>query len=259
MQRRSQRVWLVGALGIALTLVSGCSKQIDTKSGSAELEGGMAKQRESTPQITQSEVKQSAVTQPEVAQPEVQQPEVVQPDETPPLSQAPLSEPVEKEDGLKGFEPAPLGSVSSEERVSEGLVVAKAESSEVAGRQAEDMRKEQAATALAGLKDVFFPFDSWKITEEGRQALSFDAQWLKNNPGTQITVEGHCDERGTQAYNLVLAEKRAKAVRTYLAELGVDVNRLSVASLGKERPFCREHGETCYQQNRRVHVVPRGQ
>jgi peptidoglycan-associated lipoprotein len=160
---------------------------------------------------------------------------------------------------LKGFEPAPLGNLSGEERVSEGVVVAKAEPSEAARQQAEEIRKEQAATTVAGLKDVFFGFDSWKITEEGRQSLSSDAQWLKEHQDKQVTIEGHCDQRGTQAYNLVLGEKRAKAVRTYLTELGVAVSRLSIASLGKERPFCREHTDACYQQNRRAHVVLRGQ
>ncbi len=236
MQKRSQSAWLVGTLGMALMLAPGCSKQIDTKSGSAELEGGAAKQKEAA-RDKQAEEKRSA--------------------------QAPPSEPAGPADRgngpLKGFEPVARGNAASEERVSEGTMVAKAEPSESARRQAEEMGKEQAATALAGLKDVFFAFDSWKITEEGRQALSFDAQWLKDHPDKRVTVEGHCDERGTQSYNLVLGEKRAKAVRAYLAELGVDANRLGTASLGKEQPFCREHAEVCYQQNRRVHVVLRGQ
>lgn len=160
---------------------------------------------------------------------------------------------------MKGFESAALGNVSSEERVSEPIIVAKAEPSAAASQQAEEMRKEQTATALAALQDIFFTFDSWKITEEGQQALSFDAQWLKDNQEKRLTVEGHCDERGTQAYNLVLGEKRARAVRAYLVELGVAADRVTVASLGKERPFCQEHAESCYQQNRRVHVVLRGQ
>jgi peptidoglycan-associated lipoprotein len=119
------------------------------------------------------------------------------------------------------------------------------------------MRREQAATAAAGLKDVFFAYDSWNITEQARQALSADAEWIKANPTILLKVEGHCDERGTQAYNLVLGEKRAKAVRNYLAELGVGANRLAVVSYGKERPFCQEHDESCYQQNRRGHIVVR--
>jgi len=70
-----------------------------------------------------------------------------------------------------------------------------------------------------------------------------------------LKVEGHCDERGTSAYNLVLAEKRAKSVRNYLMELGIKAERFVVVSYGKERPFCKERTEACYQQNRRGHLV----
>jgi len=137
------------------------------------------------------------------------------------------------------------------------IKVAKVQPSDATGRLAEDMRREQAATAAAGLKDVFFGYDSWNITEQARQALSADAEWIKANPTILLKIEGHCDERGTQAYNLVLGEKRAKAVRNYLAELGVGSSRLAVVSYGKERPFCQEHDESCYQQNRRGHIVVR--
>jgi peptidoglycan-associated lipoprotein len=78
---------------------------------------------------------------------------------------------------------------------------------------------------------------------------------MKSNPSALVKVEGHCDERGTAAYNLVLGEKRAKAARNYLVELGVGANRLSVVSYGKERQSCNEHAESCYQQNRRGHLA----
>ena len=102
---------------------------------------------------------------------------------------------------------------------------------------------------------MFFAYDSWTISEEGRQTLSRDAEWMKSTPSAVVKVEGHCDERGTSAYNLVLGEKRAKAARNYLVELGVSANRLSVVSYGKERPSCNEHAESCYQQNRRGHLA----
>lgn len=156
--------------------------------------------------------------------------------------------------GLKGLDKNP-----SEERIGggagSGTMLAKADPSGSAGRQMDEMRAEQAASAAAGLRDVFFGYDSWTITEDGRQALSRDAEWMKSNPSAVVKVEGHCDERGTSAYNLVLGEKRAKAVRNYLVELGVGANRLSVVSYGKERPFCNDHAEACYQQNRRGHLV----
>ena len=143
-----------------------------------------------------------------------------------------------------------------EERVSDDIVVAKAEP-EAARQRTQEMQQEAAATVGSGLQDAFFSFDSWTIPDSGKQSLGTDAQWLKANAGKALTIEGHCDERGTQAYNLVLGEERAKAVRNYLADLGIDTKRLAVASYGKDRPFCREHTEDCYQQNRRGHLVLR--
>jgi peptidoglycan-associated lipoprotein len=164
--------------------------------------------------------------------------------------------------GLKGFDSVAGGKPPSEERLGGGgTMLAKVEPSESSERQIEEIQQqqaqEQAASAQAGLNDVFFGYDSWTISEEGRQALMEDAQWIKANAGAMVKIEGHCDERGTLAYNLVLGEKRAKAVRNYLVELGISANRLSVVSYGKERPFCSEHNETCYQLNRRGHVVVR--
>ena len=126
-----------------------------------------------------------------------------------------------------------------------------------AARQLAEIRAEQIASAAAELRDVFFAYDSFSITDEGRHALINNAEWIKSNPNTQLKIEGHCDERGTSAYNLVLGEKRAKAVRNYLVELGVAPDHLSVVSYGKERPFCTEHVESCYSQNRRGHLVVR--
>jgi peptidoglycan-associated lipoprotein len=152
--------------------------------------------------------------------------------------------------GLRGLDKNP-----SEERVGSGTLLAKVDPSNSAERQMAEVRAEQAASAAAGLRDVFFAYDSWTISEEGRQALSRDAEWMKSTPSALVKVEGHCDERGTSAYNLVLGEKRAKAARNYLVELGVSANRLSVVSYGKERPSCNEHAESCYQQNRRGHLA----
>lgn len=155
----------------------------------------------------------------------------------------------------QGIVKAPV-TLPGEERVSSDIMVAKAES-EAARQRAEEMRQEAAATAGTELQDVFFGFDSWTINDSGKQALGADAQWLKANGGKTLTIEGHCDERGTQAYNLVLGERRAKAVRSYLTDLGVDAKRLAVTSYGKDRPFCRDHNEDCHQQNRRGHLVLR--
>jgi peptidoglycan-associated lipoprotein len=163
--------------------------------------------------------------------------------------------------GLRGLDKNP-----SEERVGSGVsadssgmgagsLLAKADTGDTAARQMDEIRAEQAASAAAGLRDVFFGYDSWTISDDQRQALNRDADWMRSNPAAMVKVEGHCDERGTSAYNLVLGEKRAKAVRNYLVELGISANRLSVVSFGKERPSCLEHAESCYQQNRRGHLA----
>ena len=135
-----------------------------------------------------------------------------------------------------------------------GVVLAKADPN-TTRRQMDEVRAEQTATAAAGLRDVFFGYDSWAISEEGRQALNRDAEWLRLHPAAKLKVEGHCDERGTSDYNLVLGEKRAKSVRNYLMDLGIKGERFVVVSYGKERPFCKERTEDCYQQNRRGHLV----
>ena len=140
------------------------------------------------------------------------------------------------------------------ERVSPNPLLANADPSR-STRQLEELRAEQTATAAAGLRDVFFGYDSWMISEEGRQVLTSDADWLRAHGMAQVKVEGHCDERGSATYNFVLAEKRAKAVRNYLMELGVNGDRLTVVSYGKERPFCHDLSESCFQQNRRGHLV----
>ena len=110
-------------------------------------------------------------------------------------------------------------------------------------------------TEQAGLNDVYFEFDSWQLTDEAKQVLTINAQWLKGHPKASVTIEGHCDERGTQAYNYVLGEKRAMRTRNYLASLGVSPNQLAVMSYGKDNPFCRESSSQCFQENRRAHMV----
>ena len=156
---------------------------------------------------------------------------------------------------LRGFERLQPGQTASEERLSGGTTVAKAQPSERITRTEEEIRREEAAAAAAGLNDVFFAFDSWTLNEEGMQTLARNAEWIKANPNARIKIGGHCDERGTQAYNLVLGEKRAKTTRNYLAELGVGANKLAVVSYGKERPFCKESDESCYQKNRRGQML----
>jgi len=120
---------------------------------------------------------------------------------------------------------------------------------------------EQPAQASAGasvveLTDAYFDFDQATVRSDARSALEGDGRTLKSElKDKTIVIEGHCDEIGTAAYNLVLGEKRARAVQRYLHDLGVTASRLQVASYGKERPFCTEHNPDCWQSNRRAHFV----
>lgn len=107
------------------------------------------------------------------------------------------------------------------------------------------------------VRDIYFAFDSWSIDSEGARYLEEDAKWLHANPEKALTIEGHCDQRGTQDYNLVLGKKRAEAAREYLVNLGVQANRIKIVSYGKERPFCQNNNEDCFQENRRNHMVVR--
>jgi peptidoglycan-associated lipoprotein len=107
----------------------------------------------------------------------------------------------------------------------------------------------------ANLADVFFDYDQYAIRRDAQTILGANADWIKNRPGKAVVIEGHCDERGTQAYNLVLGDKRARSVKRYLEDLGVSASRLKTTSYGEIRPFCKERDESCYQQNRRAHFV----
>ena len=102
---------------------------------------------------------------------------------------------------------------------------------------------------------VFFPLDSFEVDGGGQQALNTNAGILKKYPSWVITIEGHCDERGTAEYNLALGEKRALAAKTYLVSLGVPADRLRTVSYGKEFPFDPGHDEGAWSKNRRAHFV----
>ncbi|MGN6147011.1 MAG: peptidoglycan-associated lipoprotein Pal [Rhizomicrobium sp.] len=98
---------------------------------------------------------------------------------------------------------------------------------------------------------VHFDYDAYNITEEGKSVLQRQAAWLAKYPSVRVTIEGHCDERGTREYNLALGARRANSVKEYLASLGVSAGRVDTISYGKERPICTESDEGCYAQNRR--------
>jgi peptidoglycan-associated lipoprotein len=105
------------------------------------------------------------------------------------------------------------------------------------------------------LTDAFFALDSTELSSESRGAIQKNSDYLKRWTSTKIMVEGHADSRGTNEYNLALAERRAGAVRDYLVSLGIPADRITVVSKGEEAPFCSDEAESCWQQNRRGHFV----
>jgi peptidoglycan-associated lipoprotein len=102
---------------------------------------------------------------------------------------------------------------------------------------------------------VFFDYDKYDLSGEARSTIDRQAAWLKQYPAVSVTVEGHADERGTREYNLALGERRAASVRNYLVALGVQANRISTVSFGKERPAVLGAGEQAWAQNRRAVTV----
>jgi peptidoglycan-associated lipoprotein len=107
----------------------------------------------------------------------------------------------------------------------------------------------------SSVTDAFFDLDSADVRADARTALSKDADFFKQHPEIKIVIEGHCDERGSTEYNLALGDRRASAVKNYLVSLGISADQLTTVSYGKERPFCSDHNESCWQQNRVGHFV----
>lgn len=110
-------------------------------------------------------------------------------------------------------------------------------------------------TPVEALRDIHFAFDRYEILPEDAKVLDMDAAWLRDNARTLVLVEGHADERGTNEYNLVLGERRAKATLDYLVSRGVQSARLTLISYGEERPLCAARTEACWAQNRRAHFL----
>jgi peptidoglycan-associated lipoprotein len=119
----------------------------------------------------------------------------------------------------------------------------------VAGRSLDDLNRDSP------LQPVFFDYDSSEVSDAGRGILQANAGVLKKYPSWVITIEGHCDERGTAEYNLALGERRAVSARAYLVSLGIDAGRLRTVSYGSEFPFDPAHQESAWGRNRRAHFV----
>lgn len=108
------------------------------------------------------------------------------------------------------------------------------------------------------LADVHFGYNDYTISTQDGEVLKGNAKWLQDNPGARVQIEGHCDERGSEEYNIALGARRAQAAKDYLQTLGIPADRMSTISYGKELPLCTDHDEDCWSQNRRDHFVVQG-
>ncbi len=105
------------------------------------------------------------------------------------------------------------------------------------------------------LKDIHFQFDKYDLDANSKSVLKQNADFLKQHPSVKVEIQGHCDERGTNNYNLALGQRRAASTKRYLASLGIPENRLHVISYGEEKPFCGESNDGCWWRNRRAHFM----
>ncbi|MHB8904422.1 MAG: peptidoglycan-associated lipoprotein Pal, partial [Patescibacteria group bacterium] len=115
--------------------------------------------------------------------------------------------------------------------------------------------KTQVSSYDVSVHNIYFAFNSQSLTGRDKAILHRDAAYLKNNPSITIQIQGNCDRRGSEEYNLALGWRRANTAKTYLEHLGVAADRLKTISYGKEKPVCMAHTEVCYAKNRRDHFV----
>ena len=114
-------------------------------------------------------------------------------------------------------------------------------------------------SGATGLQDIHFDFDKYVVRPEDTQLLSANAEWLREHPRAVILIEGHCDDRGTNEYNLALGNHRAESALKYLLSRGIARSRMTTLSYGEERPLCAEETEECWAQNRRAHFLVKRQ
>lgn len=149
----------------------------------------------------------------------------------------------------KGTLPEKTGSAVGGETPGAGT-----EGSGISGEQ-QELNARLPFEGTEALQDIHFDFDKSDIRPEAREILKGNADWMKANAGAKVQIEGHCDERGTEEYNLALGERRANAVKNYIVSLGVEADRLYTISYGKEMPLDPGHGEAAWAKNRRAHFL----
>ena len=152
-----------------------------------------------------------------------------------------------------------LASCAKDEVGSSGLsqeeLARRRRAAEMAARRAAARRRMELLRQKFYNDDVLFDFDRSAIRPDARTVLQAKAEYMKANQGVRVVIQGNCDERGSRAYNLALGDRRAKAAKRYLIQLGVGGDRMRTVSFGKDRPLCTEHNETCWRKNRRAHFI----
>jgi len=126
---------------------------------------------------------------------------------------------------------------------------------EAARQEEQAAREKMAARNMFINENIYFDFDKYNLLPLAQQVLQRKAEWLRNNPDVPVIIEGHCDERGTNEYNLALGDRRAESARTYLINLGIAGSRLTTVSYGEERPVDSGHNEVAWAKNRRAHFT----
>jgi len=165
------------------------------------------------------------------------------------------SEPMIEEKTAVAEEPAGVDDtdLATQEQAEQDLK--QSQLAEQAAKEEEEERAKVVAAQMFMNEDIYFDFDSSALGDVAKDLLSQKAEWLRANPNASVIIEGHCDERGTNAYNIALGDSRAESAKYYLFALGVDATKLSKISYGEERPVDPGKGEQSWTKNRRAHFV----
>jgi peptidoglycan-associated lipoprotein len=158
-----------------------------------------------------------------------------------------------------GSSPAPTGVSSTSATVRQAANAGSGAARSSVSSSSSERPKIADFVATAALPDIHFDFDKYELRADAMRALDAGASWLKSNSRQLLLIEGHCDERGTNEYNVALGERRAKATMNYLVSRGIEAGRITIVSYGEDRPQCHEHNEACWAKNRRAHFLVKGQ
>jgi peptidoglycan-associated lipoprotein len=150
----------------------------------------------------------------------------------------------------QGQPPAMMEKQKDQEKVTEQKLDSKVESV-----GSKDKAAEYAESKESMFSDILFDYDKYDVQDSYKQVLQTVSSWMAKNSSARLSIEGHCDERGTNEYNLALGDRRAKAVKDYLVSLGVASGRIDVISYGEERPACKDQTDACWAKNRRAHFT----